>query len=325
MTETETRLREFESDLVVESCEVVAEDVVAVTLVHPDGQTLPAWTPGAHIDLVLTPEITRQYSLCSSPADARRFTVGILNAPDSRGGSRYVHEKVATGSVIRIRGPRNHFPLVSSPRYVFIAGGIGITPMIPMIAEAEAAGAEWTLLYGGRSEASMAFTNELGAYGDRVTFLPGNDVALMSAALDERLGTPQPETLVYTCGPEGLLGAVEQRCATWPSGSLHLERFAAKATDGAVDVEFEVVLARTGITITVPADKSIFRAAEDNGVSVLGSCHEGICGTCETVIVDVDGEVDHRDSVLNAEEQASNETMMICVSRCTSGRITLDL
>ena len=325
MTETETRLREFESDLVVESCEVVAEDVVAVTLVHPDGQTLPAWTPGAHIDLVLTPEITRQYSLCSSPADARRFTVGILNAPDSRGGSRYVHEKVATGSVIRIRGPRNHFPLVSSPRYVFIAGGIGITPMIPMIAEAEAAGAEWTLLYGGRSEASMAFTNELGAYGDRVTFLPGNDVALMSAALDERLGTPQPETLVYTCGPEGLLGAVEQRCATWPSGSLHLERFAAKATDGAVDVEFEVVLARTGITITVPADKSIFRAAEDNGVSVLGSCHEGICGTCETVIVDVDGEVDHRDSVLNAEEQASNETMMICVSRCKSGRITLDL
>jgi ferredoxin-NADP reductase len=325
MTETETRLREFESDLVVESCEVVAEDVVAVTLVHPDGQTLPAWTPGAHIDLVLTPEITRQYSLCSSPADARRFTVGILNAPDSRGGSRFVHENVKTGSTIRIRGPRNHFPLVSSPRYVFIAGGIGITPMIPMIAEAEAAGADWTLLYGGRSEASMAYIDELRAYGDRVTLLPGNDVALMSAALDERLGTPQPETLVYTCGPEGLLGAVEQRCATWPSGSLHLERFAAKATDGAVDVEFEVVLARTGITITVPADKSIFRAAEDNGVSVLGSCHEGICGTCETVIVDVDGEVDHRDSVLNAEEQASNETMMICVSRCTSGRITLDL
>lgn len=325
MTETQTRLREFEADLVVDGHEVVAEGVVAVTLVHPDGDMLPAWTPGAHIDLILTPEITRQYSLCSSPADARRFTVGILNAPDSRGGSTYVHEKVATGSVIRIRGPRNHFPLVSSPRYVFIAGGIGITPMIPMIAEATAAGAEWTLLYGGRSEASMAFTDELRSYGDHVTFLPGNDVALMSVALDERLGTPRPDTLVYACGPEGLLGAVEQRCATWPSGSLHLERFAAKANDGAVDVEFEVVLARTGITITVPADKSIFRAAEDNGVSVLGSCHEGICGTCETVIVDVDGEVDHRDSVLNAEEQASNETMMICVSRCTSGRITLDL
>lgn len=325
MTETETRLREFESDLVVESCEIVAEDVVAVTLVHPDGEALPAWTPGAHIDLVLTPEITRQYSLCSSPADPHRFTVGILNAPDSRGGSRFVHENVKAGTVIRIRGPRNHFPLVSSPRYVFIAGGIGITPMIPMIAEAEAAGADWTLLYGGRSEASMAFTDELRAYGDRVTFLPGNDVALMSAALDARLGTPRADTLVYTCGPEGLLGAVEQRCSSWPSGSLHLERFAAKATEGAVDTEFEVVLARTGITITVPADRSIFMAAQDHGVSVLGSCHEGVCGTCETVIIDVDGEVDHRDSVLNAEEQASNETMMICVSRCKSGSITLDL
>lgn len=325
MTETETRLREFESDLVVESYEVVAEDVVAVTLVHPDGEALPAWTPGAHIDLVLTPEITRQYSLCGSPADAHRFTVGILKAPNSRGGSTHVHESVSKGSVIRIRGPRNHFPLVSSPRYVFIAGGIGVTPMLPMIAEAEAAGADWTLLYGGRSEESMAFIDELRAYGERVSLLPGNDVALMSAALDARLGTPQPGTLVYTCGPEGLLGAVEQRCATWPPGSLHLERFAAKATEGAVDSEFEVVLARTGITITVPADKSIFQAAEDHGVSVLGSCHEGICGTCETVIIDVDGEVDHRDSVLNAEEQASNETMMICVSRCTSGSITLDL
>jgi ferredoxin-NADP reductase len=323
MTETETRLREFESDLVVESYEIVADDVVAVTLVHPGGEALPAWTPGAHIDLILTPEITRQYSLCGSPADALRFTVGILNAPNSRGGSRHVHEQVSKGTVIRIRGPRNHFPLVSSPRYLFIAGGIGVTPMLPMIAEAEAAGADWTLLYGGRSEESMAFVEHLRAYGDRVTLLPGNDVALMSAALDARIGTPQPDTLVYTCGPEGLLAAVEQRCASWPAGSLHLERFAAKAVEGAVDTAFEVELARTGITITVPADRSIFDAAQDHGVSVLGSCHEGICGTCETVVID--GEVDHRDSVLNDDEKASNETMMICVSRCTSGRLTLDL
>ena len=325
MTETETRLREFESDLVVAACDVVADDVLALTLAHPQGEALPAWTPGAHIDLILTPELTRQYSLCSSPADAGHYTVGILNAPSSRGGSRFVHENVGVGSTVRIRGPRNHFPLVGSPRYIFIAGGIGVTPMLPMIAEAEAAGAEWTLLYGGRSESSMAFAAVLKEYGDRVTLLPGDDVALMSAALDARLGTPQPDTLVYTCGPEGLLGAVEQRCASWPSGSLHLERFAAKAIEGAVDVEFEVVLARTGITVTVPADRSIFQAAEDHGVSVLGSCHEGICGTCETVIIDVDGVVDHRDSVLNDDEKASNETMMICVSRCTSGSITLDL
>ena len=325
MTETETRLREFESDLVVESYEVVAEDVVAVTLVHPKGETLPAWTPGAHIDLILTPEITRQYSLCGSPADSDRFVVGILNAPNSRGGSRHVHESVSAGSVIRIRGPRNHFPLVASPRYVFIAGGIGVTPMLPMIAEAEAAGADWTLLYGGRSEASMAFIDQLRAYGDRVTLLPGNDVALMSAALDERIGTPLPDTLVYTCGPEGLLGAVEARCASWPAGSLHLERFAAKATEGASTRS-------SRWSWRGPASPSPCRPTapsstppQDHGVSVLGSCHEGVCGTCETVILGFDGEVDHRDSVLNDEEKSSNETMMICVSRCTSGRLTLDL
>jgi ferredoxin-NADP reductase len=224
---------------------------------------------------------------------------------------------------VRIRGPRNHFPLIASPRYIFIAGGIGITPMLPMIAEAQAAGADWTLLYGGRSESSMAFTDELQSYGEKVALLPGNDVALMSAALDERIGTPAPETLVYACGPEGLLSAVEQRCAAWPSGSLHLERFSAKPTEGAVDTAFDVILARTGITITVPADRSIFDAVQDHGISVLGSCHEGICGTCETVIIE--GEGDHRDSVLNDEEKASNETMMICVSRCRSGSITLDL
>ena len=325
MTETETRLREYENELVVSACDAIAEDVLEITLVHPDGETLPAWTPGAHIDLILTPELTRQYSLCSSPADADRFTVGILNAPDSRGGSRFVHENIKVGSKLNIRGPRNHFALLDSPKYIFIAGGIGITPMMPMIAEAEAAGAEWTLLYGGRSEASMAYRDRLAEYGDRVTFLPGNDVALMTAALDERLGSPVADTLVYTCGPEGLLSAIEERCAIWPSGALHLERFAAKVSQSAVDVEFEVELARSGITITVPADKSIFKAVEDHGISVLGSCHEGICGTCETVINDVNGVIDHRDSVLNDEEKASNETMMICVSRCTSGSVTLDL
>lgn len=325
MAQIDNGLQEFEADLRVDRYEPVAEGVLAIDLVSPGGEPLPAWTPGAHIDLVLTPDVTRQYSLCGSPDDLTRFTVGILREPDSRGGSRFIHDEVALGSVVRVRGPRNHFPLVASPRYIFIAGGIGITPMIPMITAAEAAGAEWTLLYGGRSEASMAFTDRLRAYGERVTFLPGNDITLMSRALDERLSTPLPDTLVYACGPEGLLGAIEARCASWPSGSLHLERFTPKVVDDSDNQPFEAVLARSGITITVPADRSIFDAAQDHGISVLGSCHEGICGTCETVILDVSGEVDHRDSILNEDEQAANETMMICVSRCRSGRITLDL
>lgn len=314
---------EFEADLVIETSASIAEDVVLLTLVHPEGADLPAWAPGAHIDLVISSDITRQYSLCGSPQDSTSFRIGILRAADSRGGSSYVHDELVTGRTVRVRGPRNHFPLVASPRYVFIAGGIGITPMLPMIAAAEAAGAEWTLLYGGRSEESMAFAAEVSALGDRVTLLPGTAIEPMAAELDMRLGTPTADTLVYACGPEGLLSAVEARCAAWPAGSLHLERFTPKAVDGAMDTEFEAVLERSGITITVPVGRSIFEAAQDNGVTVLGSCHEGICGTCETVIIE--GEADHRDSILNEEEQALNETMMICVSRSRRPSITLDL
>lgn len=314
---------EFEADLVIASRDVVADDVIRLTLADPSGADLPVWEPGAHIDLVLTPELTRQYSLCGSPDDRSAFTVGILREAAGRGGSQHVHDTATVGSALRVRGPRNHFALAPSPTYVFIAGGIGITPILPMIAQAERQGADWTLLYGGRSASSMAFTDMLPAYGDRVTLLPGTDIAPMSAALDERLSTPRPDTLVYACGPEGLLTAVEARCASWPAGSLHLERFTAKAVDDALDTEFTAVLARSGITITVPVGRSIFEAAQDNGITVLGSCHEGICGTCETVIIE--GEADHRDSILNADEQAANETMMICVSRCRSASITLDL
>ncbi len=314
---------EYEADLVVAARDAVADDVIRLTLSDPSGAELPAWDPGAHIDLVLGPDLTRQYSLCGSPGDRSAFTVGVLREPSGRGGSQMIHDTLQAGSAVRVRGPRNHFALVPSADYVFIAGGIGITPILPMITQAEQQGATWTLLYGGRSPASMAFTDALAAYGDRVTLMPGTDIAPMAAALDERLGTPRPGTLVYACGPEGLLAAVEGRCATWPAGSLHLERFTAKAIDDAVDTEFTAVLARSGITITVPVGRSIFEAAQDNGVTVLGSCHEGICGTCETVIIE--GEADHRDSVLNADEQAANETMMICVSRCRSAIITLDL
>ena len=316
---------EFEADLVIDSVEVIADDVVAVTLRHPAGEQLPSWEPGAHIDLVLTPDLVRQYSLCGSTETTDAYTVAVLKAPDSRGGSTYVHDRLKTGGSVTIRGPRNNFELAPASNYIFIAGGIGITPMLPMIAKAEAQGSAWTLLYGGRSETSMAYAETLRAFEDRVTFLPGNDVPAMTRELDARLGTPKDDTLVYVCGPEGLIAAVEGKCAAWPVGALHLERFTPKVVDGSENVAFDVVLSRTGKTITVPADRSIFEAIEDNGVVVLGSCHEGICGTCETVIVDYDGVIEHRDSVLNEEEQAANETMMICVSRCSSGRLVLDI
>jgi cytochrome P450/ferredoxin-NADP reductase len=323
IAEMRTSLREHEGDLVVEAVDQVAADVVAVTLADPGGEALPPWTPGAHVDLILGPGLVRQYSLCGSPSDSRTIRVAILKAADSRGGSSFVHERLHLGSVVRVRGPRNHFPLVSSSRYLFIAGGIGITPLLPMMAEASAAGAGWTLLYGGRSRASMAFADELSSYAGRVTLVPQDEVGLLD--LDSALGEPQDDTLVYCCGPEGLLSAVEQRCSSWPAGALHLERFAARPAEPDTRAErpFELVLARSGLTLTVPASKSVFDVVQDAGVSVLGSCHEGICGTCEQIVLG--GDVDHRDSILTGDERAGNETMMICVSRCRSDRLTLDL
>ena len=226
MTTTKTIVREHEADLVVQQAETVADGVVTLTLADRSGGSLPPWTPGAHIDLILDDELTRQYSLCSSPGQPGTWRVGVLRTPDSRGGSAKVHATLSTGATVRVRGPRNHFPLVSSPRYQFIAGGIGITPMLPMIAEAEASGADWTLLYGGRERASMAFVDELERYGDKVTINPQDEKGRLD--LVSVLGTPRPDTLVYCCGPEGLLTAVEELCQDWPPGALHLERFSAK-------------------------------------------------------------------------------------------------
>ena len=324
---TTTIVREVEADLVVREARPVADGVVSVVLADPTGAPLPAWTPGAHVDLVLDggsgQALVRQYSLCGSPTDETTWRIAVLLTPDSRGGSAQVH-RLQPGASVRTRGPRNHFPLVASPRYLFVAGGIGITPLLPMIAEADATGADWSLLYGGRTRASMAFVDDLARHGDRVTLAPQDEVGLPDLAA--RLGEPQPDTLVYACGPEGLLAAVEKFCTAWPPGALHLERFAAKPSEAGADTAdtaFELVLQRSGLTLTVPPGRSVFEVVNDAGVSVLGSCLEGVCGTCETEVVD--GDVDHRDSVLNEEERASNEFMMICVSRCRSGRLTLDL
>ncbi|XVX18740.1 PDR/VanB family oxidoreductase [Actinomycetota bacterium] len=318
---TETVVREHEADLVVESVTRESEGVVSLRLVPATGDELPEWTPGAHVDLLLGDDLVRQYSLCGEAGDRAAYRVAVLLEPESRGGSRFVHEQIQEGATVRVRGPRNHFALASAPRYIFIAGGIGITPILPMIAEAEAAGAQWQLYYGGRARGSMAFLGELERYGDKVTLVPQDEAGHLP--LEEILGTPQPGTLVYCCGPEALLTAVESACETWPSNALHLERFTAKPIDDSDNSDFEIVLERSGLTLEVPADKSIFEVVREAGVSVLGSCLEGVCGTCETDVLD--GEVDHRDSVLDEDERESNEMMMICVSRCKGAQLTLDL
>ncbi|PXY17114.1 ferredoxin [Prauserella coralliicola] len=312
-----------ELELVVARKETVAEGVVCLTLRHPDGEPLPSWEPGAHVDLLLADGLERQYSLCGDPADSSALTVAVLREPESRGGSAFVHERLAEGATTRVRGPRNNFALTDSPRYLFLAGGIGITPIASMVAEADARGADWRLVYGGRSRASMAFADALTAkYGHRVRVLPEDETGLLP--LDELLGTPEPETAVYCCGPEPLLAAVEQRCAAWGPGVLHVERFAPRDdADAGPRESFEVELAVSGRTLTVPADKSILETLEDAGVPVLSSCQEGTCGTCETDVRE--GVPDHRDSLLTDEERAAGETMLICVSRSRGPRLVLEL
>ncbi len=322
-TGTTVVTRELETDVRVAVKEEVGEGVVALILRPVDGTPLPPWTAGAHVDLVLGGGApNRQYSLCGDPADRTAYRLGILHDPDGGGGSRYVHERLNTGDVVRVRGPRNNFALAPSPRYLFIAGGIGITPILPMIAAAQAAGAEWRLVYGGRRRASMAFLPELAAQGDRVAVCPQDETGLLD--LDALLGTPEPDTLIYCCGPEPLLAAVEERCAAWPSRALHLERFAARPMTAPVRAEaFDVELVRSGLTLNVPPQRSILDVVEAAGVGVLSSCAEGTCGTCETGVLD--GLPDHRDSVLTADERAANDCMLICVSRSCTARLILDL
>ncbi|HEY3262309.1 MAG TPA: PDR/VanB family oxidoreductase [Pseudonocardiaceae bacterium] len=327
-TAMSTVFAERRSDLVVTAREEPAEGVIALTLADPKGAPLPAWTPGAHIDLLLGDNngdnLVRQYSLCGSLADQRTWRIGVLLNQNGRGGSRRVHETLRVGREVAVRGPRNHFPLHRAPRYVFIAGGIGITPMLPMITVATGAGADWRLWYGGRSRATMAFLDDLQPHGDRVVVWPEDEQGLVPLA--EILGKPQADTLVYCCGPEALLAATEGWCAGWQPGSLHLERFAPKPqilVAPAGEAVFDVVCQRSGITVQVPPGKTIIDVLDENGVSVLSSCLEGVCGTCETRVID--GTPEHRDSLLTEEEREENEYMMICVSRALSQRLVLDL
>lgn len=309
--------------LTVEARRIAAEGVVVLDLVAPDRAPLPAWSPGAHVDLELDDGLVRQYSLCGDPRDEHTWRIAVLREPAGRGGSAWVHEKLDTGTTVEVRGPRNHFTLERAPSYVFIAGGIGITPILPMIDAAERAGAAWELHYGGRSRRSMAFLDDLErATGQQSTLHPQDEVGLID--LPNILGEPRPGALVYACGPGPLLDAVETQCRSWPADSLHVERFTPREVEAPVRTDtFEVELATSGLTLSVPPDRTIMEAAEDAGLQVLHSCREGTCGTCETAVLD--GQVDHRDSLLTPAEQAANDTMFICVSRAACARLVIDL
>jgi ferredoxin-NADP reductase len=311
-------------EVVVDEVRQEADGVVSLLMSRPDGAPLPRWSPGAHVDLIMTPDLERQYSLCGDPDDESRLRVAVLREPESRGGSEWVHANLKAGDRIKIRGPRNNFPLVESPRYILIAGGIGITPILAMVELLAARGADWQLTYGGRQANSMAFREQLARFGDRVTFWPEDEHGLID--LDGLLGTVQENTAIYCCGPEVLIEAVEARAAHWPPSALHVERFrprpGALEGDGQND-SFEVVLDYSGITVTVGPDQTIAEAVEAAGIETVTSCREGTCGTCETALLE--GEPDHRDSFLTEADRADNRSIMICCSRANSPRLVLDL
>ncbi|WP_328304731.1 PDR/VanB family oxidoreductase (plasmid) [Streptomyces sp. NBC_00435] len=306
-----------------------ADEVLSVELVHPDGKPLPDWTPGAHIDLHTGGQV-RQYSLCGDPADTTRYRIAVLRAPASRGGSEFVHRELRPGATVTVRGPRNHFPLTDADAYVFIAGGIGVTPLLAQAREAGARGSGWQFWYGGRGRSSMAFADELTALAG---LTPGKASVVLHPK-DERGGRMDLARIlaqvpdgarVYCCGPQSLIDAVEAaRTESGLGDRLHVERFAgtpAAPEDG--ERGFEVECARSGRTVAVGPDESIVDALEDAGVYVEASCRDGVCGTCETRVIA--GTPDHRDTLLSSAQHAAGDVMMLCVSRCADKRLVLDI
>jgi ferredoxin-NADP reductase len=300
------------------------QDVIALTLVAPDRGALPRWHPGAHIDVHLPSDRVRQYSLCGDHDTTDAYRIAVRRIPDGGGGSLEMHE-LTIGSTLTTSGPRNAFPLAvpgyGSPtrRLRFIAGGIGITPILPMLAQAQRMGVEWSMVYAGRSRDSLPFLDELARFGERVEIRTDDESGVPSAA--ELLGDCPDGTTVYACGPAPALTAIRAELAGRDDVELHFERFAAApVVDGHA---FTVSIGSSGATIRVGADETLLSALKKSGVHAPYSCQQGFCGTCRTRVLS--GTVEHRDTLLTDPERAAG-MMLVCVSRASGDQeLILDL
>lgn len=312
--------------MVLRSIRLEAEGVCSYALEAVDGRVLPAYAPGAHIDLHLPGGLTRQYSLTEA-SDGRAYVVGVGLDRASRGGSLWLHEKARPGMALAVSAPRNSFRLVAGGAPVALfAGGIGITPIRAMAHRLAAEGRVWSLAYAARSRASAAFADELIALGELSTggeallHLDDEAGALMDMAA--AVARVPAEAHLYCCGPEPMIAAFLEATAGRPAAQVHVEHFGAigpRADDGGLIVE----LARSGRTIKVGPDETILDAVLAAGIAAPASCRNGVCGTCETTVLA--GEPDHRDMILSEAEKAAGQSMMICCSRARSPRLTLDL
>lgn len=304
-----------------------ADGICSYELVRLDGQPLPSFEAGAHIDVHLKDKLVRQYSLCNAPGETHRYQIGVLRDADSRGGSQAMHDHVDTGSVLHISEPKNHFPLVEARRTLLLAGGIGVTPILAMAEALAAKGAAFEMHYCARSPEKAAFKERLARCGfaARVAFHYDSGDAAQKLDLAALLATPESGTHVYVCGPQGFIDHVMStaRAQGWPQAQLHVEYFSAAAVDTGGDGPFDVRLASSGQTYTVPAGKTVIKVLEEQGVVVPYSCEEGVCGTCLTRVLE--GVPDHRDMYLTEEEQAANDQFTPCCSRAKTPLLVLDL
>ena len=300
--------------LVVQERRTEADGVVSLRLRAPDGRILPRWQPGSHLDLRLPSGRRRQYSLCGDPGDRRTYRIAVRRIPGG-GGSTEIHDEIYEGTAIVAEEPRNAFPFLIRDRYLFIAGGIGITPILPMVHAAHALGADWHLRYTGRTRATLPFLDELAA-------LPADRVTIRTDDRDGRpdgpalLGRARPRTAVYCCGPAPMIDAVRAAFTPDDGRSLHFERFAPPPiADGR---PFEIELRRSGLVLHVPADRSALDVIRDAVPDIPYSCRQGFCGTCRTPLLA--GQADQR-----PPSDPNDDSLLICVSRATKGRLVLDL
>lgn len=307
----------------LQSVSYVTRDIQVFEFVSTSGAALPAATPGAHVDVHLGNGITRSYSLLHADASPERYLVGVKRDPNSRGGSRYMHEQLRVGALLELSGPRNHFPLVEDAAHtVLIAGGIGITPILCMAERLESLGASFELWYASRSRADLGFLPALARFGERVR-LHVDEEAGTVLDLGAVVAAAPEGSHFYCCGPAPMLTAYEAATADRAPETVHLERFGASQPVATGGDGFVVQLARSGVELRVPADATILQVLQENGVAVDSSCEAGICGCCEVAVLE--GEVDHRDEVLTASQRASNTSMMVCCSRAKCERLVLDL
>ena len=291
---------------------------------HPEGAELPAFTPGAHVQVRTPSGELRKYSLCNDPAERHRYEIAVKREESGRRASISLVEDAQPGSTLQVSAPDNAFALVEgAASYLFIAGGIGITPIMSMIRSfGELAPAPWKLIYLCRSPETTAFREELGAEPFARSVHIHYDGGDPARSFDLWPVLEQPgRAHIYCCGPRALMDAVRDMSGHWPHANVHFESFTEGGAPQANDAPFRVRLERDGRSFEIPVGKTILGVLREAGVSVASSCESGSCGTCRTRLLA--GEADHRDLVLMPDEAADH--VMICISRAKTPELVLDL